>query len=68
MVSFRKDTSFPFLKISRESGVPYGKVLHIAEVLGSGATPSGPTASDPLVVLISEAVAAERTRRAAVSS
>jgi hypothetical protein len=60
---FRPDTSFPFLKIAREAGVPYAKVLHIADVIGSGAIPSGPTARDPLVLLIVKAVAAESERR-----
>lgn len=27
MIKFRANTSFPFLKFARESGVPYGEVL-----------------------------------------
>jgi hypothetical protein len=64
MISFRKDTSFPYLKIARENGVPYAKVLHIAGVIEGGAIPSGPTASDPLVKLIVAAAKAEQARRA----
>jgi hypothetical protein len=56
-------TSFPFLKIARDSDVPYSKVLHIAEVIEGRAIPSGPTASDRLVLLIGEAVLNESKRR-----
>lgn len=30
-MTFRKDTSFPFLKIAIENGIDYGRVLFIAE-------------------------------------
>ena len=63
MIKFRDETSFPFLKLAREAGVPYAKVLHIAEVIENGETPTGSTARDPLVKLIVSAVTVERWRR-----
>lgn len=31
MTTFRSDTSFPYLKIAREHGVPYGEVIRMVE-------------------------------------
>jgi hypothetical protein len=63
MISFRPDTSFPYLKIAREAGVPYAKVLHIVEVLETGATPSANPPPDPLVLMVQKAFQAEQNRR-----
>jgi hypothetical protein len=62
-ITFRPDTSFPYLKIAREGGVPYAKVLHIVEVLETGATPSASPAPNPLVLVIQKAFEGERARR-----
>lgn len=34
-MTFRPDTSFPYLAIARRFGVPYGKVLAVADRLAS---------------------------------
>lgn len=38
MVQFRKDTSFPFLKIAREYNIPYSQVLEWADTHEKGKT------------------------------
>lgn len=63
MTVFRETSSFAFLKIAREAGVPYAKELHIGDVIDGGTIPAGPTANDPLVGQIVEAVHFERARR-----
>jgi hypothetical protein len=60
-------TNFPFFRLARDAGVAYRKVLHLAEVIESGAMPSGLTASAPLVKLIEEAVMSEKARRMAAA-
>jgi hypothetical protein len=67
MIVFRNDSSFPFLKIAREAGVPYAKVLRIADQL-DGKDVSEPVVPDELVVKVSRAMAAERERRAKVTA
>lgn len=65
MITFRPDTSFPFLKIARENGVPYDKVLAIAdEIETHGLGQWG----GPLAILVDKAITAERERRAKVAA
>lgn len=63
MIVFRPNTTFPLLKIARECGVDYAKVLRISEALQGNATLE---ANDPdvLVNIVVAAVIAENNRRA----
>jgi predicted regulator of amino acid metabolism with ACT domain len=66
MITFRKDTSFPFLKIARESGVSYRKVLRIAEAMttdGDLSIAFDKTVPDELIQAVGSAVMRENTRR-----
>lgn len=69
MITFRKDTSFPFLKIAREGGVPYGKVLQAAERLKLAQRGEVDALAErlPLIALIVKAMDAEDARRRAVA-
>ena len=67
-MTFRKDTSFPFLAVARRCGVPYEKVLRIADTMkflpvshvGYWA------ANDPLIAAVVSAMDAEHERRKTV--
>lgn len=67
MITFRKDTSFPFLKIARDEGVPYEKVLRVAEAFEPdsdlNAIHADMTITDELIYLVAIAVMRENKRR-----
>jgi hypothetical protein len=66
MISFRKDTSFPYLKIARENGVPYAKVLRLAQRLKVSQLSEIDYLTDRwLIALIVRAMDAEQDRRKA---
>ena len=69
MIMFRKDTSFPFLKIAREAGVPYGKVLRLTEQLKLAQVEEVKALADrsPLIAIVVKAMDAEDARRKAVA-
>lgn len=68
MIIFRKDTTFPFLKIAREGGVPYGRVVRLAEEIRLWPISETKALADrnPLVAKIVKAMDAEAARRAEV--
>lgn len=65
MIHFRPDTTFPFLAIARQWGVPYGKVLEIAERVECFGRP---VTGDILTARVAEAVFRERSRRKLVTA
>jgi hypothetical protein len=66
MTTFRPDTSFPFLKIAREHGVPYERVLKIADQL-DGLQPWRGRRATPLSIAVADAIGDENRRRATVT-
>jgi len=60
-LTFRKDTSFPYLRIAREAGVPYSKVLRIADAYENGDDVGD--LDDPLLAIVVKAVNSEWARR-----
>lgn len=64
MVTFRPDTSFPFLALARRCGVEYSFVLFLAGMIESGELW---LTAHPLVAAVDEAVTAERRRRATIA-
>lgn len=64
MQMFRPETSFPFLKIAREAGVPYAKVLRMVDAIESQRTFLHDRADDVLFRAVVAAMDAERDRRA----
>jgi hypothetical protein len=63
MIKFRDDTSFPFLKVATEAGVPYAKVMRMVEAIDSHRTYLLAEQDAVLFRLVAGAHKAEQERR-----
>lgn len=64
MITFRKDTSFPFLRIARDFGASYDAVLFVADLIERGKEPIAATPGNAaLIWAVEGAVCAEHERR-----